>query len=418
MPEGTGADRDDDVTIETSAGAEPSTGRQRTILVGGVAAILGLAGGWLLGDAAGTGSGTTDDVEVATVTTVVTAGSFDPDESTLEPIDTVRRTTTTRPQRTVTTITLPGPQVGPVDLHPALDGAQFRLVGVTAANTTAEIDVGAATMTKRNWGSVDLEPSTALIGDGWVVATSPNSGTVTLVTGDGDRSNPRIGEGWSLLPIAGGERFWRPVDASFGPVVEFEEVDRSGEPTGSTIETGGLWPAGVDPAGGILTVVQGNTYSVGPSRTELIGDGDMVAVTETHAVLSRCDAGMACGLVLVDRTTARERAIPGTTESASLVPFGFFPARSDVSPDGAALALVEWEDRGRPTLSVVDTRSGSRQMLSQWSESGLAWSPDGRFGFFADGTRLMFYDRVTGEIGDVGDDTGTWRSVDVRPSTG
>jgi len=415
---GAGADHDSGVSVRSSLDVESIGVPQRTVIVGAVAAILGLAGGWLLGSGAGSGSRATDDSDVASATAPVTDDTFDPDRSTLEPIDSVQPTTTARPRRTATTITLPGPQVAPVGLHPVLAGHEFRLVGVTGSNTTAELDVDAGTMTTRNWGSVSMEPTATLIGEGWVVAPSPNTGSVTLVTGDGDRSNPPIGEAWSLLAIEGGDRFWRPVDLSFGPFVEFEEVDRSGEPTGPRIDTAGAWPAGVDPAGGILTVVQGNTYSLRPDRTELVGEGDMVAVSETHAVVSRCDATLMCALVLVDRATAEERTIPGSAESRSVAPFGFFPLGNTVSPDGAVLAQVGWTDGGRPTLSVVDIESGSRQVLSERSESGLAWSPDGRFGFFVDGSTLMFYDRVTGEIDDVGDDIGTWRSVDVLTSTG
>ncbi len=394
----------------TSRTTGESSGRTpRSIVVVVVIAIVVLAGSRFLGDTGASGPPVTDESDAAAATPVADGTG----ESGPESADSGRQAAP-RPRGARTNVTLPGPQTGTVTLHPALDGADFRIVGVVGSNTTAEIDVRAEEMVTRNWGAVNLEQFPAVIGEGWIMSLGARSGSVRVLTADGHQSNPRLGGPWSLVPAEGGDRFWRPTDPQSAPFVRFEEVDRAGEPTGTTIETDGVWPAGVDPAGGILTVVQGSTYAIGPDGVELVGEGEMVAVSETHAVLHRCDETLACDLVLVDRSTGADRHIDGGPDVLPAAEFEGFSLRSELAPDGAAVGVVTSDDRGRPTLYMVDTGSGETQTLSEEPESGISWSPDGRFGFFVEAAVLKFYDRVTGTVETAGPDVGAWRTVDVR----
>ena len=99
-----GVDRGDRDGVVSSSDPGPTPVARQTIVVGAVAAILGLAGGWLLGGAGVTDPQPPDDAQVASATTIADVDSSGPGEPTLEPIDTVARTTTSRPQRTVTTL--------------------------------------------------------------------------------------------------------------------------------------------------------------------------------------------------------------------------------------------------------------------------------------------------------------------------
>lgn len=424
----TGEPQDDGSVVHSGVG--PSAGPQRRIVaVGAAAGAVGLALGWLLGGTTGPFDGSAAETpatsdEIGAVTPEATGDSTaestgdatsDSDDA-LEPIDTVRPTTTAR--RTTTTSTLAPPATTEVVLDAALAGADFRIVGIVDNTATAEIDVAAGTMTTQKWGVGALDPYGSVVGDGWVAAGNPSNGQMRVVTSDGVISNAGIGDPWSLLWIEGTELFWRGEDGPpwQGGFNVYEQVDLSGEATGPTIEGRGMWPSGVDPAGGIVTTDQGKTYSLREEGVDFIGEGQPLAVSADHAVLRTCDEQLVCGVFVVDRATGERRQVPVDGDRVPGGQFGLGSIPGEITSDGGAASFFAPTERDVQVV-VLDLVTGELRELAPMfgPPVGLAWSPDGRFGVFLDTSTPSLYDRETGEVRALGRDLGRWNSVDVRP---
>ena len=406
-----------DTVVRTESLVAPEArSPRRAVVVGVGAGVAGLTLGWLLGGA----SGSTEQATTASAPTSVPTddeASAEATDDALAPIETVRPTPTTRARPTPTTRAFPAAETTEVALNPKLAGAAFRIVGVAGSSGTATIDVASGTMTRQDWLVGSIEPFGAVVGDGWFAASNPSSGNVQVFTPDGRQTSPDIGDPWSLLWVEGTDLFWRPTNEPFAAGVGgYELVDLSGDPTGPTIDGRGTWPAGVDPAGGVLTVGQGKTYSLREAGVEFVGSGELVAISADHAALRSCDEQLECGLFVLDRATGERREVPVDPGIVRGTQFFFGPQTGAVAPDGGALSFFAPTDRGIRLL-VVDLGTGAVHELAAdiGGPAGLSWSPDGRFGVFLLGTRPQLFVRETGEVEPLGDDLGSWRTVEIRP---
>ncbi|NNE13011.1 MAG: hypothetical protein HKN41_12295 [Ilumatobacter sp.] len=385
--------------------------------IGLAAGVVGLSLGWMLGGSSGgSDEANPQDGAPATASSVPeeSAEPVDEDDDALTPLEPVAPPTTAR--RTTTTSTIAPPETEPVILNEKLTGSDFRIVGVTRGTTTVEIDVATSTMTTQRWPGLN-QTFTPVLGDGWLVTTSSTSGAMRLITADGTESSPPIGEPWNLLWVEGTDTFWRGVESGFaGGFDRYELVDLSGRPLGPVIDARGTWPAGVDPAGGVLTIDQGRTYSLREGGVEFVGPGELLGISAEYAVLRICDEQLACDLLVVDRVTGEQRPLGVEPDVAPTSPWFFGPSTGSVAPGGGAVSFLAPTERGvRLVVIDLDTAEVYELVADTGGPSGFAWSPDGRFGAFVQGSTPQLFDRETGSVEPLAEGLGAWGAIDVRP---
>lgn len=406
------------VEAATTHGEPPSPDTsRRTVTIATAAAVVGLAAGWLLGTG---GSG--DPASAPTVSSPTSDTAIrveEPADPALEPIDTVRAPTTTRPPRTTTTTTEPAAEVGLVSLHPAIAGADVEIVGLVDNVETAVIDAATGEMTSWRWNGY-VDPFTLTVGADWVVVGDQNSGRSRIMTSDGEVSVADLGEVWNLLHVPGTDTFWRGADRDrqTGSFRTFELVDVAGTPTGPVIDVAGNWPFGVDPAGGLITIAQGKSYSIRPEGVEFVVDGELVAISTDVAVARSCDERLACGLVVVDRVTGDQRFVEVPDELLTTTGFSWGPPlQFPISPDGSKVPIVLGRPAG-PDLALIDLLTGDSTLISERTTSfATAWTPDGAALLLVEDGVPLVYDVATRFVEPLGEGLEGWTTIDVRPAT-
>jgi hypothetical protein len=233
-----------------------------------------------------------------------------------------------------------------------------------------------------------------------------------------------IGDPWNPLRVPGTDRFWRGVgDGPFG-WERYELTDLHGDRVGPVIDGFERWPAGVDPEGGLIAVVQGSTYSVDVDGVALIGRGEAVAVGAGVVVLRVCDDQLQCGLEVVDRATGDARPLEVGAEEFEF-PLGdargwYGFGLGVVSPDDSAFVLTDPPLAGPPRHVLVEIVTGEVVDLGrvdQWNgpSSTVAFSPDGRFVLHLASATPTVYDRRTGTSALLAEELGPWSQLAVVP---
>ncbi len=393
--------------------------RGRLVVTATVVGLMALALGWSLGRVGESGDVATSSVtapeSTAPGTTVVLVGeSLPPPQIT---------TTIPKPRPSTTTSTLPDPVSTAIEVDPRLAGVDLTLIGIANGNRVVELDLAAQTRLERSLSLFGGDPSGLIVGDDWLLVGNPATGKSLVVHADGQSEPVDVGDPWQPLWIPGTDRFWRVSDDQpWDQPMTYVEVDLAGEPTGTTIELpAGSWPILVDHDGGLVVLTVGKNYVISESSVDLIGPGDLLALSGDFSVTRDCDAQLRCGLLVTDRRTGTTRTVqpdPSLGSSPMLqAVYGWGANRSStLSPDGN-MCVVIVPSNNTTRIGLIDLRTGDFvELSSSFYLPSVAWSPDGRFAFFLDEASLRAFDRETQDVFDVVDEPQMWTAFAQRPA--
>lgn len=401
-----------------------STERGRLVVSGCVIAVVALLLGWVIGRS-GTAEPTLSFESVpstAPSTTAPLTGERLPAVDDAAVDDTVAARTTA-PRRTTTTV--PERSVDEIEIHPRAAAPGSVLIGTNRDGDVIEVDLATGERSTRRLSRLRSEQTSLIVGDDWIVIPQIETGRFDLIVGDGEPEEVDLGDPWTLFWVAGTDRFWRGIE--FGPRGPnlFEEVTVQGEPTGERLEVDGVgWISGADPAGGLLVVQSGRTYTIGSDGARLVADGEILAMDSSIAVSRTCDEFLVCSLVVTDRATGVVTQVPAheSTGPINLIEPQFFwggQRTNTVSPDSNWCLAVAHGTSETSELSVGLLHLGTGRFheiaTDLYLPSGVAWLADSSVAYFANHAGAPnFFDVETGEIGVVSDDLTRWTDVAIR----
>jgi hypothetical protein len=421
---------------EVADGDEPGwlgTERGRLLTVGGVAALIALVVGVLVGRMGSDGVQTSDapTTEEATTTTTMPGNN-----DTLPPAPDIQAPPTTRATVAITTTTVIDTDadievVEPIAVDPAVPSDPVEVVALTPDGELVRIDIanGIATRSQVVPGgrfNAFGAPAGVHAGTGWILvpALGPD-GTSIVIFDDGSRSTLELGGWFPVLVGADGGTVWRvDPDRVTGDLTWVTEIAFDGSETGVAIDVGGHYPQMADPLGGVVVEAPGGYYSVGVEATTRLTDGRLIAVGERRLVVEECDDQLTCGVFVVDRATGDRTplALDPALGDAAPIEFGAsWTIRQPLSPDEDALLIVRWDTSGSggQTLGVVDlTTGGYTEIGSVFDLPQAAWSPDGERVFWLDARYIKVFDRATGESVLLSPGLDAFAALAVRPSAG
>lgn len=419
---------------EPAANDDLEPDRERTTLPNAQVAALvvavglgALALGWALrgdddGASADARSPSTVDADDANDTDADdsddTAGSTElPAVETLPPAEI--ESPATPPRRTTTT--LPAAETTTIEVAPEVAQLPVELVGTEGDGTLVTLDLPSGAMVQRPDTGINGStggPPRIAAGPGWVLLPDWNQDRSVLIEDGADPVAVDLGPPWLLVEAATTGQFWRIDDQALsGRPRDAELIDRFGEPVGDPlpIDSASIL---ADPAGGVVVTTTGGTYSVTTDGATRIVDGDVLAIGADRALARHCDEQLACRHVVVDRSTGDMRPIEIDADfgRADNYYFGGGDVRT-IGPDGRTAAVAWITSTGTPMVSLVDLETGTVTDLSNFSETVLRWSPDGRFAFYLEVGLPMAHDLATGESYVIADDLPRLDRLALRPST-
>ncbi len=370
-----------------------SDDRRRLIVTGIAAAAVALLLGWILGRAGG-------DPDVATTGSSTPAESSIPSSSPptgdtlLVAVITVPRTTVQRPPTT----TIAPIVTSVIEVDPALFGTGLQVVGVDQTGRLFELDLDSGKMVSSRFASVIQSQSfgggaTVFAGSNWVMGLNAETGSTMVRVGDGEPARTTM-LSWQLRWATGNETLWR-VDDTVSPLTA-REIAPDGTYIGPTFELPG-YPTQSDPAGGIVIELPGGTFTVDPAGGELLTTGRLLAIGNDLILALKCDQTMTCGLYRTNRTTGDESRLavelPSADEFQTASWWG--GGQMGIAPDGGAAPVIQFDPTfGAMMVSLIDMTTGELTPLGNLdSVPSISWSPDGRFAFYLDRSRLFAYDR-------------------------
>ena len=130
-----------------------------------------------------------------------------------------------------------------------------------------------------------------------------------------------------------------------------------------------------------------------PGGTSRVTTGTVLAVGPTRWLTSECDSHARCRPVVTDRSTGVRYPL-NTRVPLSTRPNGAVLSTVGViSPDGATVAVVVGSPQAR--IEMIDLATGTAHALPLrvnlsdvdmgWASESMAWSPDSRWLFIANG---------------------------------
>jgi len=148
-----------------------------------------------------------------------------------------------------------------------------------------------------------------------------------------------------------------------------------------------------DQTGYLLFPGTGGFYDVRPGGTSRVTTGTLLAVGPTRWLTSECDSHARCRPVVTDRSTGVRYPL-NTRVPLSTRPNGAMLSTVGViSPDGATVAVVVGSPQAR--IEMIDLVTGTARALPLrinlsdvdmgWASESMAWSPDSRWLFIANG---------------------------------
>ncbi len=410
-------------------GKSPRTERNRLVLTALSAGAIALFVGWVLGRAGGS-DGSAQSVD-GTATTLARDDADDPATSAAgtDTLPEAELPTTTRPRRTTTTTLAPEWVGSNVTIDPRLAGATDRIVAVTDDGGLLELGLQTGlslTLAPPRSRSASSLPPVA--GDDWIAVmfddgTPPQvyrSGATESITLNG--SDP-----WSTYWQVDTDTFWAlDFDLTGGYPTGLTERTIGGEPTGRSIDTRGMWPSAVDPAGGIIVGdAMAGMFTVTPDGSTRLPDGRPVSIGVAHVVVHSCTESIdTCGLSVVDRATGEVTSVPRNDELMNGLNrggwWGPVPSRAMVTSDGQGALLSVIDETGYGRIGVLDVGTGDFTPLGsvRGNYPSAAWSADERFVFIVVDGSITAYDRTTRETFPVVLDGGLdrVRSLTTRPA--
>jgi hypothetical protein len=243
----------------------------------------------------------------------------------------------------------------------------------------------------------------------------PDGEPARLLTG-------RLGGAGPILPGPAPDQAWQYSWSGRSPTMTL--VTLAGRPVGPAIALApphhpapGM-PA-ADGRGGILLL--GSAAAVddaGPDWRDHV-DGQVIAVGPTRWLLVSCRERSGCRNVVYDPRSGALRTLPGPAVADGAY---IWPPAGVVSPDGSAAAFIDI-DTALPTFRLVNLATGAESAIAVpldrvADNQSMAWSPDGRWLFLADGGRLLAVNARTGRVTGLGIRLPDITQVAVRPGSG
>jgi hypothetical protein len=230
---------------------------------------------------------------------------------------------------------------------------------------------------------------------------------------------------------AGSQAAWVASGPATSPALSL--VTLTGQRSGPSIQFQPGGPqlpatAASDGRGGVLvTTGSFEVYDTGPGWDRPV-PGTVIAVGPTAWLVDVCDALYRdCRDEVFEIASGSRRVLPG---SAPADPYYFsWPPTGVISPDGGTAAVAESGRNGRPTVHLIDLRTGvTRDLnvpvgepaadlpLGGANEYSMAWSPGGRWLFVAaSGGKLVAVDPGTGRAESLGVSLPAVDQVAIRP---
>jgi hypothetical protein len=148
-----------------------------------------------------------------------------------------------------------------------------------------------------------------------------------------------------------------------------------------------------DQTGYLLFPGTGGVYDVRPGSTSRVTTGTLLAVGPTRWLTSECDSHARCQPVVTDRSTGARYPL-STRVPLSTRPNGpMLPTVGVISPDGSTVAVVVGSPQAR--IEMINLVTGAAHALPLrvnmsdvdmgWASESMAWSPDSRWLFIANG---------------------------------
>jgi hypothetical protein len=174
-------------------------------------------------------------------------------------------------------------------------------------------------------------------------------------------------------------------------------------PQGSPVNTSLL--AIPDQSGYLLFPGIGGVYDARPGSISRVTTGTVLAVGPTRWLTADCDSHARCQPVVTDRSTGARHPL-STRIPLSTGPDGAGQSTIGViSPDGATAAVLAGSPQAR--IEIIDLVTGAAHALplsidsseagTGWAWESMAWSPDSRWLFIANGD-LYAVSQRTGQI--------------------
>jgi hypothetical protein len=372
------------------------TERRKLVVAGAVIAVVALFVGWALGRSGGAPAGeaqpspsTTEASGLETLAPAIVPSTV---PATTRPVQRASPTTTTPPEWETTT----------VDVDPALAALDVRVV-IVGGGQIVELDTGSGELRSLTTDIRFTQPPLVNAGEDWILIRNLDSGASQLVRTGELPIGAAVGDAWSMYYQRDTGLFWRVSPMFMGSeATDVVEIDPEGQQTGRTFQMpAGVWPAGGDPAGGVVVGAPGGTYQVGPDGARRLTTGNLIALSARIALMTECGEDFSdCGVFVLDRASGQRTELD-LTSSESGDRIGVFDLQSAAfwgSPE--LLGAVSPDDRWAPTMiaggsqqfGLFDLTTGEFVPVSPNPPSSIWWTPDGRAAIYAMNNRLMLFD--------------------------
>jgi hypothetical protein len=406
--------------VEPPARSESET--RRLVAVALVTGLIALALGWMLGRSSS---------ESTTLERPVTSTTASPTETTIEelegdPIPAVEDAAPATTAGAAPTTTDPEVFVGVVSVHSGVAGQPIELVGTSSGGHLVTLDLATGELrrhTDRRFGSDEFDPIFA--GPDWLAVAQPDQSELLVLRDGHEPERVAFGDVWELLRVPRTDRFWHFSDTDGGPPFGsrfYEEISLRDGPTGRRVEVAGAELVLPDPAGALVGSRAGKAYTIDADGASHLGDGELLAIGLDVALFRNCDETMRCYLAVLDRSSGaltrlstEQRFVDGITPAF----WGYLPSLApSVSPSGGHSVIRPFVD-DEPATAILDLRSGVVTTLTAADDppfTAIAWSDDGRFVFYTDGTVPMAWDAETGATFAIAEVVSDWYRLTVRSS--
>ncbi len=163
-------------------------------------------------------------------------------------------------------------------------------------------------------------------------------------------------------------------------------------------------PLSSDGTGYLVVSGIGGVYDARPGGLHRLTTGELLAVGPTRWLVVECDTSYRCSTVAIDRSSGARRILgPAISDPSGVA--------GVISPDGSVAAVLI--GNGGPDgfeLHLLNLQTGADQAVpgllptdEAFTGDALAWSPDSRWLFVADGTgQIRAVDGRTADVSELG----------------
>ncbi|MGH9137720.1 MAG: zinc ribbon domain-containing protein [Acidimicrobiales bacterium] len=273
-------------------------------------------------------------------------------------------------------------------------GEPTGLTLILSGDREEAVDVDTGVVTRLDVGEVVMAQDDGLVtrgGGGLVWHPWPVTAGQAVDLGPGDLA----------LPAGGGDRVWV---VGYGPA-----------PSGRLVRLDGGTVARLElpPGGGPFPVTMGDALAVAAGGRVYVYDrdgsvtevavGDLLGTAGDRLVVRQCDIDLHCVVTLLHPVTGETQTLDDSGQSAWS--FGWHGSFA-TAPDGRLATVVpQLPEDGTGSFSsaevVILNPDGDRQVVTEvqaYGPTAVAWSSDGRWLFWLDGTEAWAVDTADGSI--------------------